>query len=70
MIAGGAAPDLRTSPIPLDAAAFRSVVHDGVLMERGMGAFGNLSDDELDGLRHYIRQRARETMPKVDGPKQ
>jgi quinohemoprotein ethanol dehydrogenase len=64
MSAGGAAPDLRKSSIPLDAAAFRSVVHDGALMQRGMGRFANLSDEELEGLRHYIRQRARETMPK------
>ncbi|MCB2047481.1 MAG: PQQ-dependent dehydrogenase, methanol/ethanol family [Novosphingobium sp.] len=61
MMAGGAAPDLRMSPIPLDAAAFRSVVHDGASMARGMGKFDNLTDEELEGLRHYIRQRARET---------
>jgi quinohemoprotein ethanol dehydrogenase len=30
-------------------------------MDRGMGKFDNLSDAELEGLRHYIRQRARET---------
>lgn len=64
MIAGGAAPDLRKSAVPLDADAFRAVVHDGALMERGMGRFANLTDEELEGLRHYIRQRARETMPK------
>ena len=64
MMAGGAAPDLRKSPVPLDADAFRAVVHDGALMQRGMGRFANLTDEELDGLRHYIRQRARETMPK------
>ncbi|MGE4410832.1 MAG: PQQ-dependent dehydrogenase, methanol/ethanol family [Sphingobium sp.] len=63
MMAGGAAPDLRESAVPLDAASFRAVVHDGALMSRGMGAFGNLSDEQLEGLRHYIRQRARATMP-------
>ncbi len=64
MIAGGAAPDLRQSQIPLDAATFASVVHDGALARRGMGAFSFLSDAELEGLRHYIRQRARETAAK------
>lgn len=64
MIAGGAAPDLRKSPIPLDKDAFDSVVRDGSSMERGMGRFANLSEAELEGLRHYIRQRARETAPK------
>jgi len=61
MIAGGAAPDLRKSTVPLDADAFASVVHDGALMPRGMPSFANLSPEELEGLRHYIHQRARET---------
>ncbi|MCB2078260.1 MAG: PQQ-binding-like beta-propeller repeat protein, partial [Novosphingobium sp.] len=61
MIAGGAAPDLRMSPVPLDPDAFRSIVHDGALMGQGMGKFDVLTDEELEGLRHYIRQRARET---------
>ena len=64
MIAGGAAPDLRKSAVPLDKDAFYQVVHEGALMQRGMGRFAHLTDAELEGLRHYIRQRARETMPK------
>ncbi|BAV63658.1 PQQ-dependent dehydrogenase, methanol/ethanol family [Sphingobium cloacae] len=64
MMAGGAAPDLRKSGVPLDADTFRSVVHDGALMARGMGAFGQLTDAELEGLRHYIRLQARETAKK------
>jgi quinohemoprotein ethanol dehydrogenase len=59
VIAGGAAPDLRKSSVVLDADAFRSVVHDGALMARGMGKFANLTDAEIEGLRHYIRQQAR-----------
>ncbi len=65
MMAGGAAPDLRKSGVPLDPEAFKAVVHDGALMARGMGAFAQLSDEDLDGLRHYIRQRARDTKPKT-----
>lgn len=61
MMAGGAAPDLRKSAVPLDAATFASVVHDGALMARGMPSFAILKPEELDGLRHYIRQRAKET---------
>lgn len=64
MMAGGAAPDLRSSTVPLDADTFKQVVHDGILMSRGMGAFEDLSDEQLEGLRHYIRQRARETKPQ------
>ena len=30
-------------------------------MGQGMGKFDVLTDEELEGLRHYIRQRARET---------
>lgn len=62
--AGGAAPDLRQSAIPLDEQAFRAVVHDGAFMSRGMGKFANLSDDDLTNLRHLIRQRARDALPK------
>ncbi|MBH1991302.1 MAG: PQQ-binding-like beta-propeller repeat protein [Sphingomonadaceae bacterium] len=64
MMAGGAAPDLRKSGVPLDADTFKAVVHDGALMARGMGSFAQLSDADLEGLRHYIRQRARDTAPK------
>ncbi|WP_068090359.1 PQQ-dependent dehydrogenase, methanol/ethanol family [Novosphingobium rosa] len=62
MAAGGAAPDLRKSSIPLDAAGFAAVLHDGALMSRGMPGFGNLTPEEIEGLRHYIRQRARESL--------
>lgn len=64
MAAGGAAPDLRKSAVPLDGESFASVVHGGALMARGMPAFAILKPGELEGLRHYIRQRARETRPK------
>jgi len=57
--AGGPAPDLRESPIPLDAAAFRSVVHDGALMERGMPRFDSFTTKQMEGLRQYVRSRAR-----------
>jgi quinohemoprotein ethanol dehydrogenase len=61
MMAGGAAPDLRKSAIPLDNDGFATVVREGALMPRGMPRFAEFTDAELDGLRHYIRQRARET---------
>lgn len=64
MVAGGAAPDLRKSPVALDADGFDAVVRGGALMARGMGKFNHLSDADVEGLRHYIRQRARDTSPK------
>ena len=63
MVAGGAAPDLRKSAVPLDADGFKAIVHDGVLMGWGMPSFAILKPEELEGLRHVIRQRARKTRP-------
>jgi quinohemoprotein ethanol dehydrogenase len=57
-VAGGSAPDLRASTIPLNAALFSLTVRTGV-EARGMPKFTELNDRELDALRHYIRYRAR-----------
>ena len=57
-VASGAAPDLRASPIPLDAGLFRQVVRDGLLLRNGMPKFGELDDQTLLDLRQYIRQQA------------
>jgi quinohemoprotein ethanol dehydrogenase len=57
-VAGGQAPDLRASPIVLDAAAFDSVVRGGGKTNAGMPRFPALTDRELESLRHYIRQQA------------
>lgn len=59
-IGGGAAPDLRYSPIILNAEAFRAVVVDGALKGRGMPPAPQLSDEELENMRHYLRMRAVE----------
>ncbi len=55
---GGAAPDLRKSPVPLQFAAIEAVVRGGSLLARGMPQFTDLSDAQLEGLQHYIRERA------------
>jgi quinohemoprotein ethanol dehydrogenase len=57
--AGGPAPDLRESSIPLSADAFWSVVHDGALIERGMPRYGIFGKPQIEALRQYIRDRAR-----------
>lgn len=59
-IAGGAAPDLRYSPIITDAATFRTVVKEGGLKLNGMPPFPEMSDKELEDLRFYLRTRARQ----------
>jgi quinohemoprotein ethanol dehydrogenase len=68
MIAGGHAPDLRASPVPLSAEAFREVVKNGAMLSKGMPKYEELTDDQLESLRHFIRQRARETMPGTKRP--
>lgn len=60
VVAGGYAPDLRASPVPLAAPAFKAIVQGGALEARGMPKFDELSDEELDSIRHYIRLRAEE----------
>jgi quinohemoprotein ethanol dehydrogenase len=57
-VASGGAPDLRASPVPLDRDTFAQIVKDGALLKQGMPGFESLKPDELDALRHYIRQQA------------
>jgi quinohemoprotein ethanol dehydrogenase len=57
-IGGGAAPDLRYSPVITDAATFRAIVRDGGLRMNGMPSFPALTDPELETLRFYLRARA------------
>jgi quinohemoprotein ethanol dehydrogenase len=61
-VAGGGAPDLRRSAIPLDAAAFEQVVREGALHSLGMPKFQELSDEELLALRSFIRYQARKEL--------
>ena len=56
---GGLAPELIRSAVPLDAASFTAVLHDGLLTTRGMPSFEELSAEEIAALQHYIRSRAR-----------
>jgi quinohemoprotein ethanol dehydrogenase len=58
-VAAGYAPDLRASPIPLNAKTFADVVQGGLLESRGMPRYPELSDADLEALRHYLRSRAR-----------
>ena len=67
--AGGAAPDLRASPVPLNPAAFAAAVRNGN-EPRGMPKFEELKDSELDALRHYLRARARTAVHPSAQPSQ
>ena len=58
-VAGGAAPDLRYSPVITDAATFKAIVKEGGLKMNGMPDFPNMTDQELETLRFYLRARAK-----------
>jgi quinohemoprotein ethanol dehydrogenase len=61
-LAGGAAPDLRKSDVPLSLEAMTEVIRGGALMSGGMPQFEEFTDADLEGIQHYIRLRARQTM--------
>jgi len=61
---GSIAPDLRESKLALNWDAFKAVLHDGLLVGAGMPKYDDLSEQDLRALYMYIRQRARESVPK------
>jgi quinohemoprotein ethanol dehydrogenase len=60
--AGGFAPDLRASAIPLSAQPFAAIVKQGALTTQGMPVFDEFTDEQLEMLRHFIRSSAREAL--------
>jgi len=56
----GAAPDLRLSSCPSDRDAFHAVVRDGALVDLGMPRFDELSSEQVEAIRQYLRARARD----------
>ena len=54
-------PDLRRSGLIRDGAAWASVVHDGILSDRGMVSFAKVLDaQQIDDIRLYVIKRANE----------
>ena len=60
--AGGPAPDLRESGIPLDQNAFYQVVHEGALIQRGMPKFQMFKPEQVEALRQFIRSESRKAL--------
>ena len=56
-VSGGYAPDLRASPLTLDAQAFKDIVVNGQRRALGMPNFKLLDDHQLETLRHFIRRQ-------------
>ncbi len=66
VMSGGAAPDLRASTVVLDRESFTRVVRDGTLTANGMPGFEELTERELESIRHYIRQQAEAGLASQD----
>ena len=65
-VPGGTAPDLRISPYPASAEGFKAILRDGVLVSAGMPKYGELSDDDIEAIRQWLRKRGQD-MPKTPG---
>ncbi len=66
MYSGGMAPDLRASLISLSKATFAVVVRNCAFTPKGMPAFTEYTDEELEGLKHFIRYVANTTAEEYD----
>ena len=60
-VSGGAAPDLRASPVLLDPAMMKSIVNGGGRRPLGMPQFNEVSDGDLEAIRHFVRRQAAAT---------
>jgi quinohemoprotein ethanol dehydrogenase len=70
-VAGGNAPDLRTSSAVFSTDAFANVVRYGARVAAGMPQFDEFSTADLEALRAYIRSRANAKSPvpeSINGP--
>jgi quinohemoprotein ethanol dehydrogenase len=59
---GGAAPDLRRSSTTLSLAGLISIVKEGALKNRGMPAYAEYSEQDVEAIQHYIRQVTRNSL--------
>lgn len=55
-------PDLRASGIALSPEAFKTVLREGALVQRGMPAFRDFTDEQVHALWSAIRAAAREAL--------
>ena len=62
-VGGGILPDLRFTPVIADTSAFRSVLIDGALSDRGMISFAEIMNaDDAEDIRAYLVRRAHESI--------
>jgi mono/diheme cytochrome c family protein len=61
-----AIPDLRYSTAIVDADAFKAIVLEGTLAQKGMVSFASaLSPEEVEGVRTWLVQEASQLMQKT-----
>lgn len=66
-VGGGVAPDLRTSGSILSDDSFAPIVHDGLLVSRGMPQFAELDRAARDDIRQFLRKRAADLRAEMAG---
>ena len=65
-VASGGAPDLRSSGVMFDIEALKKVVLGGQRISRGMPSYdGQLDENDVLTLQHYVRLKARNSLSKV-----
>jgi quinohemoprotein ethanol dehydrogenase len=70
VVGGGITPDLRWSPITTDAAAWKSVVLDGVRKDRGMVSFAPVIDaQQAEQIRAYVTMRSNQSYAEMQAAK-
>jgi quinohemoprotein ethanol dehydrogenase len=69
-VGGGVIPDLRWSQIVANDTAFKAVVMDGSLKDRGMVSFAPvLAAGDLEALRAYITMRSQQSWQEMQAAK-
>jgi quinohemoprotein ethanol dehydrogenase len=58
-VAAGSAPDLRLAAVTLDRASFEAILRQGQLVPQGMPQFADLSVDDIESIRQYVRSRGQ-----------
>jgi len=64
VVAGGHAPDLRSSFAPTAEAPFKSIVQGGSLVANGMPRFEEFTDEQTRDLRQFIETQAHAAVAK------
>ena len=64
LLADGAAPNLLHSQITGSLEAMIQILHDGILLKKGMPPYPELSLKEIESLQHYIRKSIREEISR------